>query len=221
MNYPLVIVGAGGFGRELLTWIGEQSAGRSSHVRGFLDDNPAALEDFDIELPILGDPLTYQPSGDERLVLAIGQPATKLKLAELLRSRGGKFATLIHTSARVGPRCQLGEGVIISPNAGVSCDVTLGDFVMLNCFATVGHDAHIGRGTTLSSHVDCTGNTRIGAGVFLGSHAAVIPGIAVGDGATVAAGSVAMRNVPAGATVLGVPAKKIFQAPVPSGSGDS
>ncbi len=212
MSEPLVIVGAGGFGREVLMWINDDCVGLGNNVRGFVDANKNALDEFDIDLPILGDPLTYTPATDERLVMAIGIPAIKIKLAESLRSRGGKFATLVHPSAHVGPRSQLGEGVVVCAGAIVSCDVVIDEFVMLNSYSTVGHDARIGRGTTLSSHADCTGHTRIGEGVFMGSHASVIPSITVGNGATIAAGSVAMRNVPAGATVLGVPAKKLFQA---------
>jgi acetyltransferase-like isoleucine patch superfamily enzyme len=55
--------------------------------------------------------------------------------------------------------------------------------------------------------VDITGGVVLGKSVTVGSHASVLPGVKVGDGATVGAGSVVMRDVPAGVTVFGVPAR--------------
>jgi acetyltransferase-like isoleucine patch superfamily enzyme len=87
--------------------------------------------------------------------------------------------------------------------------VTLGRFVTLNLAATVGHDVAVGDWSTLSGHVDITGKVSLGEGVFAGSHACVLPGLKVGDRAVVGAGTVVTRNVSAGSTMFGVPAKLI------------
>jgi acetyltransferase-like isoleucine patch superfamily enzyme len=73
--------------------------------------------------------------------------------------------------------------------------------------SSVGHDALIGRGSTLSCHVDITGGVQLGEGVLVGSHGSVLPKVAVGDRAIIAAGSVAMMDVPPDTTVMGVPAR--------------
>ncbi|MGI9456398.1 MAG: acetyltransferase [Aeoliella sp.] len=210
MPTRIVIVGAGGFGREVRAWMNHiEGTDNDYRVAGFLDANNDALCHFDIDEPVLGNPMDYLPQSCERFVIAIGDPETKLRLAESLESRGAQFVTLVHPTAVVGPRCPIGQGVVICPHATVTCDAQLEDFAMLNIGSSVGHDAHIGRGSTLSGHADVTGGARLEEGVFMGSHASVLPGVTIGAGATVAAGSIAMRNVPAGSTVVGVPAKKL------------
>jgi sugar O-acyltransferase (sialic acid O-acetyltransferase NeuD family) len=206
----IIIVGAGGFGRELCAWVEDMIAqGASWRLAGFLDGNPHSLDGYSVDYPLLGDPANYVPHSGEQLICAIGTPAAKRQVVSDLFERGATFATLIHPTAYVGPRCQVGQGVVVCPRVVVTCDVKLGDFAMLNVGATVGHDATIGPWSTLSGHVDITGYATLGEGVFAGSHAVVLPGVTVGNGAIIAAGSVAMRNVPPGQTVVGVPAKKL------------
>jgi acetyltransferase-like isoleucine patch superfamily enzyme len=62
----------------------------------------------------------------------------------------------------------------------------------------------------MSAHVDLTGSVTVGSRVMFGTHAAVIPGRQIGDDALIGAGSAVIRNVPAGVTVMGVPAKRIL-----------
>jgi sugar O-acyltransferase (sialic acid O-acetyltransferase NeuD family) len=210
MPHNLLIVGAGGFGREVLAWtedIPEES--RNWRVAGFLDKNPQTVNWRHSPLPVMGDPDTYLPAEGDRFICAIGDPATRWRLCDNLRCRGAKFINLIHPTAVVGPDCQLGEGTILCPYAVLTVNVTLGDFVVLNLHATVGHNARIGHATTLSCHSDVTGYADVGDQVLLGSHATVLPSVVVGNHATIGAGSVAVRRVRANSTVVGVPAKRL------------
>lgn len=211
--YRLYILGAGGFGREVWTWIKTYPKTvplENWQLAGFIDANPNALNGFAIGASVLADPETFVPSDNDRLVCAIGDPKTKLRLGQQQKSRGGIFVTLIHPSAIVGSQCQIGEGCIICPGAVLTTNVILGDFVILNVHSTVGHDATVGSGCTLSGHVDITGGVVLGEGVFLGSHACVLPGTHIGEYAKIGAASVAIRNVPPHVTVFGVPAKKVI-----------
>lgn len=207
----LLIVGAGGFGREVLSWASALDHQQNPwKVAGFLDSNPRVLDGFGLETGIVGDPLSYVPAENDLLVCAIGDPKTKLTLCRRLKERGGQFLTLIHPTAVIGLGCKLGVGCLVCPGAVATTDVTLGDFVALNVHATVGHDAIIGDGCTLNAHCDVTGGARLGEGVFLGSHAAILPGATVGDYAVVGAGSVVLRSVRSRTTVVGVPARVIY-----------
>lgn len=212
MPKRLLIVGAGGFGREVLAWAEDvaNAADRPpwSDV-AFLDGDPNALDGYRVDNQIVGDPDTHAPSGDEVFACAIGDPAAKLRVCRSLRDRGARFTTLVHPTAMVGPRCRLGEGVVLCPQATLTVDVTLGDFVALNARAGVGHDAVLGDGCTVSAYCDITGRCRLGEGVFLGSHAAMLPGSTAGEYARVAAGSVVYRRVAPHATVSGAPAKRL------------
>jgi sugar O-acyltransferase (sialic acid O-acetyltransferase NeuD family) len=176
----------------------------------FLDSNPAALDGYAVDAPILGDPSSYCPQASDVFVCALGDPKTKLFICRDLKSRGATFWTLRHPTAIVGDRCRIGEGCVLCPHVVLTSDVTLGRFVTVNAASSAGHDAVIGDGSTLSGHVDVTGFVRLGKGVFLGSHAVVLPGVSVGDYARIGAGSVVMRTVGPGITVFGVPARAVL-----------
>jgi len=206
----LLIVGAGGFGREVLCWLSDMpEEERGWEIGGFLDANPLALKGYSCSYPILGNPLNFDLQENDRLVCAIGDPKTKLRLCRALKERGGKFFTFIHVTAVIGMRCKIGEGCVICPGAIITTDVNMGDFVTVNVHASVGHDSVIGDYSTLSGHADVTGFARLDKGVFLGSHASVIPKVQIGDFAVVGAGSMVVRRVKPNTTVMGVPAKQI------------
>jgi sugar O-acyltransferase (sialic acid O-acetyltransferase NeuD family) len=206
----LLIIGAGGFGREVLNWaLDVLPENRNWEVGGFLDANPAVLDAYDCGFPILDDPLNYVPEDNDCFICAIGHPSTKLRVCRSLKERGAQFITLIHPTAIVGSRSKLGEGCIFCPGSIITVDVTIRDFVTVNALSTIGHNAVVGQGCTLSGHVDVTGYASLGEGVFLGTHAVILPGAKVGDYAIVGSGSVVLKKVKAGATVMGVPAKQI------------
>ena len=201
----LVIIGAGGFGREMLAWA--RQAVVPFAVKGFIDDNLRALDRFPKNVPILGRVEDYEPGADEVFVCAMGRVEIKRKCVELIRARGGIFTSVIHATAVIGENVVLGEGVILCPHAVVGSDAQLGDFVSVNLHSTVAHDAVVGRWSQLHCHVDVTGGVVLGESVLVGSHASILPGVKVGDGAVVGAGSIVMRDVAAGVTVYGVPAR--------------
>jgi sugar O-acyltransferase (sialic acid O-acetyltransferase NeuD family) len=219
----LLIIGAGGFGREVLQWAQDlQAQGDVDwEVAGFLDANPQAFGNFDIDLPVLGTPESWLPSAGDRFICAIGDPSIRLRICRVLQERGAEFVSLIHPSAIVGSRCHIGKGTILCPGVTVTVDATIGDFVILNVRACVGHDAHVGDGCTVNDFCDITGNAKLGEGVFLGSHSSVTPSASVGDYARVGAGSVVVRRVRANTTVMGPTARRIDWTAEPSASSDA
>lgn len=206
----VVIVGAGGFGREVLAWATEHAAhGCDWQVAGFLDDNAEALRSFEISVPILGPISGHVPDSNALYLCALGSPEAKRRVCGTLVAAGARFLTLVHPRATVGPRTQLGDGVVVCPGAVVSCDVTLGAFVTVNLNATIGHDAHVGAFSTLSAHADVTGFVRLGDDVFLGSRAGVVPGKIVGDRVHIGAGSTVIADIPSDTRVFGIPARRV------------
>jgi sugar O-acyltransferase (sialic acid O-acetyltransferase NeuD family) len=206
----LIIVGAGGFGREVYSLVEQiNSQSPAWRVLGFLDDNRDALLAFGQYPPILGCMEDGQSYKGCCAVCAIGNPAARRTAVDRLNGHGIRWATLIHPTASVGPGSVLGEGTVLCRGATVTTNVTLGKHVHLNCYATVGHDAVLGDHVTLSGHVDVCGNGLLDKEVFCGSHAVVLPNAHVGSSAVVGAGSVVLRYVAPGTTVFGVPAKRI------------
>ncbi len=209
----IVIVCAGTYGLEILSVIdainlqkirnGEDPA---YNILGFLDDNLNALAGKNISIPIIGTISDWHPIGNEVYSIGAAFAKTKEKLATKLKDRGCKFETLIAPWSLVSDDCIMGEGCFITAYS-ISAGVKLGNFVNINasmiCPGSVIGDFST---TTGFSVVD---NATIGKRVFIGSHAVITPGVVVHDDANVSVGSIVKENVPAGATVFGVPAVSI------------
>lgn len=205
----LFIVGAGGFGRELASWINDiPESERNWIMSGFLDDDSNALKpfgNFASAMPLA----SHQVSKDNIYLCGVGSPKIKKKVIQPLLEQGAQFISFVHPRAIIGDRVKLGAGVVICPESVLSCDIELGDFTMINLRSTVGHDVKVGSWSTISAQCDLTGGVQLGAEVFLASRVSVIPGKKVGDGATIGAGSVVMTNIPDGVTAFGSPARVI------------
>lgn len=200
----ILIVGAGGFGREVRTWVRDAWEGRGYGFAGFLD---ADASRGGPEGTVVGDPDTYRPMPGDGLLLGIGIPGIRRRLAEALTARGGRFLTLVHPTAIVAPSAVIGEGTILCPYAIVSAAATIGRGVLLNYHASVAHDASVGDYSALAPYATLGGFARVGADVFLGLHASIGPGRRVGDRSKVSANSAALADVPADTLVYGVPGR--------------
>lgn len=206
----LILVGGGGFCRELYFYASEtHAAGRIPPLGGYLDDTGETLAKLDYDLPWLGSITDYVPQAHDRFLLALGTPAGKRAAQGKLAVRGAVFAQLIHPTARVVRTARLGEGVIFCPLSAAGPDTIVERFVTFNTVAGAGHDARIGEFSVVASLVDITGYAAIGRDVLVGSGATILPHVTVEDGATVGARSVVYRRVPPGATVFAAPAKTL------------
>lgn len=205
---PLFIVGAGGFGREVLQWATDHpDNGVAWRIAGFLDDNPLALAGFGRAVGIVG-PITGHVVDPSALYLCgLGLPPGKRAVCGALADAGAKFLTLVHPRAYVGSNVTLGEGCVICPGVVLSCDIRFGRFVTVNLNATVGHDAVIGDFSTLSALCDVTGFVKVGDDCFIGSRAGVVPSKKIGSRVHIGAGSTVINDIPDGEKVFGVPAR--------------
>jgi sugar O-acyltransferase (sialic acid O-acetyltransferase NeuD family) len=210
-----ILVGGGGFCRELLVWGADcVAAGTLPPIGGYIDDTGDQLAKLGYDLPWLGSITDYFPGPQDNFVLAIGSPAGKRAIHGTLSVRGGSFPKLIHPTARIAPTAQLAEGCIFLLMGVAGPETRIERFVTVNGGSGIGHDGTVGEFTTLSSHVDVTGGAHIGRDAMIGSKALLMPKVRIGDGATVGAGSVVYRSVPAGATVFANPAKVVrFKRP--------
>ena len=205
----VLIVGAGGLGRELLGWLRDSpDCGTSGEPVGFLDDDPTVAE-RDLPLPWRGKIDDFSADGSTMVVLALGNSAPRREVGQRLRELGAEFLTFVHPSVILGERVAIGEGSVICPRCVLTTDISLGQWCFLNLAVTVGHDVRMGDWVSVSSQVDLCGGVYVEDGAWMGSGARVIPSRVIGKDARVGAGSVVIRNVPAGATVFGNPAKRI------------
>jgi len=212
---PLALVGAGGLGREialLVTQINEDH-GPTWDLRGFYDDHAPATPTVG-GLPYLGTVADLQAVASPLAVaVAVGSSASRAAVVARLTSPQLSFPALVHPQVALRPaqRLVLGEGCIIQRGCILTCDITLGRFVLLNLGCTLGHDSVLEDFCSLMPHANVGGAAHLAAGVYLGTNATVIHQVRVGAQTTVGAGAVVVRDLPAGCTAVGVPAKAIAE----------
>lgn len=201
----ILIVGAGGFGREVLLWARDAWPAHAPKIAGFLSADAGRLNGHAPSLPVVADPAAFEPEPGDALLLAIGIPEVRRRVAEDLLARGAEFLTLVHPTAIVAPTAAIGPGSIVCPHAIVSDAARLGRFALLNYHSSLGHDAAAGDFAVLSPYATLGGGASIGDDVFLGLHASVGPGKRIGVRSKVSANSAALSDAPADSLVHGVP----------------
>lgn len=205
----LIIVGASGFGREVLQWVKDiNSVCHTWYIKGFIDDNVDALKEYECDYQILGNIKEWKVSENEFYTCAIALPEVKQKVVSILKQKGAIFTNVVHPTAIIGNFCTIGEGLIITPRAKISPNVKIGDFVTI-LGSGVGHDASIGDYTTISGNCSVNGNVQLGKRVFIASNACIAPSKKIGDDAFIGMGSMVISNVRQGNKVMGNPARKI------------
>jgi sugar O-acyltransferase (sialic acid O-acetyltransferase NeuD family) len=211
----LVIVGAGGFGREVHDVVVAMAAAGVVVVDlvGYVDDQGSSDE----LLARLGtsrlgsiDVLCHDndPIGsDVGYVIAIGAGSVREAIDERLTNAGRRPLTLVHPAATVGGDNRIGEGCILTAGSRVTTNITLGRHTQLHVNSTIGHDSVLDDFVSVYPGATVSGNVHLERGVTIGTGANVLPGLTVGAGAFVGAGAVVTSNVAPGITVAGVPAR--------------
>lgn len=202
-----LIVGARGFGREVLSYIEDDNP--LFHIKGFLDTDAGALDGFGRSAAVIASPFDYEPLPGEAFLAAVGDPQQRFKYTAILRDvHQVDFATVVHPAAHMSRHARIRHGCIIGPRVGISVDVDIGEFTCIQEYTVLGHDARIGNWCQINSHCTIAGGATIGDFVTVHPNSVVTSGAVIGDGVTVAAGSVVIGRIPAGITVLGNPARR-------------
>lgn len=209
-NMEVVIIGASGLGREVLSWnsISKDDINKLKIV-GFLDDNPHALENYNIDIPIVG-PIDFN-SFDKKnsVVIAISDCFIKESIYKNAEDKDLDILTFIGESVLIGERTSIGKGSLLLPAALVSCDTIIGRAVFINSGSQIGHDVVIGDFTSIMANVDIGGGAIIGKNVFIGTGAVILPGVKIPDNTRIGAGSVVIKSIKNPGSYFGNPAKKI------------
>ncbi len=206
----IIIIGAGGFGREVKCLIEEinMSSAKKFNILGFVDDG---IEKNTLvhELRVLGN-IEYLESLLEKpsLVFGLGSPTLKKAIFEKLKEFN--FPVLVHPKVSTnGKNIQIGRGSLICEGTIITCDVIISEFVTINLSCTIGHDAVIGMFSSLMPAVNISGEVLIEESVFIGTGAKVINQLTIGKNTIVGAGALVSKSLPNNCTAVGMPAKPI------------
>jgi len=198
---PVAVLGAGGHAKVVIATLRE--AGYEPSI--VLDDDPACWGGRVLGVPTQGPVSAFSEHGITAAVIAIGSNAARQRVAEAVQ--GVEWITIVHPRAFVDTTVRLGRGTVVFAGAVIQPDTTCGDHVIVNTSASVDHDCVIEDFVHVAPGVRLAGGVRVARAAFVGIGSVVIPGRQIGANAVVGAGAVVITDVPAAATVVGVPAR--------------
>ena len=212
MSVPvaLVIIGAGGVGRELVDLVDSINAvDRRFELRGFLDDGgPEKAAFLRRGVRLLGG-VSELSALHVKYVIGIGSPSVRRRIDAFASSLGREAVSLVHPTAVLGGDVRLGEGTVVYSHVSVTTNVETGRHVQLHVNCAVGHDSRLGDYVTVLPGATVAGGVTLEEGVTVGANAAVVQGLRVGAMSVVGAGAAVIRDLPPGTTAVGVPARAL------------
>ena len=208
----IVILGTGGFARELVTLIQDINAISPTYdFIGFVDGS-LVKGTLVNGYPVIGnDDEINNVSEELGLVLAFGDPKLKKKVKDKFTNPLLSFPTLIHPSVIIGDKrfVEIGAGCIICAGCILTTNITIKDFVTLNLQCTVGHDTIINEYSAFMPTCNISGEVNVAEGVYCGTGVKIINLTSIGRYSIVGAGAVVTNTLPANCTAVGIPAKPI------------
>ena len=209
MSEPLIIVGAGGHGRETAyAYLLDHPA---SAFLGFLDDGPDAATPEG--WPVLGPVDRWTDHRQANFAIAVNDPRARRSVVARMRTSGDpRWALVTHPDVRVHASVTLGVACMILGGAQLTTNSRIGDFCIVNRAAQVSHDCVVGSFVSLNPCACIAGRVRIDDGCELGSGCAVRQGVTIGEGAVVGLGAAVIADTPACTVVAGTPATRLRDA---------
>jgi sugar O-acyltransferase (sialic acid O-acetyltransferase NeuD family) len=204
----LVVIGTSGHARSCLDIL----ATTGWNVLGCIGAPPTGR----LQADYLGDDGVLNKliaTGVRHAVVAVGDNQTRDRLTTDLVRRGLNLPAVVSTQATVSPTASIGAGCVVMHGVVIGPYTTLGTAVIVNTAATIDHDCEVSDFVHVAPGVHLAGGITLRAGAFLGVGASVTPGLVIGEWARVGAGAAVIRDVGAGLTVAGVPARELPRVP--------
>ena len=192
----IVIIGAGGVGREV-AWIIEEinEVKPTWNIVGFVDENREMHNKELNGYKVLGgiealDKLEVKPY----VVVAIANCEVKKNIVARLEEKY-KFATVIYPTVRVSKYIEIGEGSIIYPGVILTVNTKIGNHVIISGNCGIGHDTVIGDYSSVLWGSCFSGYDVIRVECFIGVGCKIAQGIDITSGSRVVTGSVVTEDI--------------------------
>jgi sugar O-acyltransferase (sialic acid O-acetyltransferase NeuD family) len=202
MHTDSFLLGAGGHGKVVLDVLLEQG-GVPLVLDG--DENKVGEVLLGCDIALLPDNLSQLPQQGH---VAIGDNATRERMAQRLVAAGYHLLRVSHSAAVVATSANLGVGCFIAAGAIIGPDALVGEGTIVNHNTVIDHDCRVGAYAHLAPGTVLGGEVTIGRRVLVGAGATVLPGVTVGDDVVIGAGTVVTKSLPSGCRVVGIPARE-------------
>jgi sugar O-acyltransferase (sialic acid O-acetyltransferase NeuD family) len=216
----LLIVGAGGFGREAAEAVAAVNDDIPTYeLLGFLDDNPDAAGTEVEGIPVLGPISSVADHPTALVVVSTGHPGfyfSRRRIVARLGLPAERYATIIHPLASIGRSVEVGRGTVFLAGAVATAGVRIGAHVAVMPGAVFTHDDVVGDYATFGSGARLAGRVTVGEGAYVGSGALIRESLSVGAWALIGLGSVVLEDVPVAEVWVGVPARRLRKVDLPA-----
>lgn len=205
----MTIVVFGGSGQAKVAVEAIEQIG-THRIAGFVTDGPLA---FTSNYPVLGADADvarlWRDMGPFDAHLAVGDGAIRRRIAERLAREIPSivFPPVVHPLSRLARNAVIDAGAFVAIGAAVCADARVGRHAILNTNASIDHDGVLGDFSFAGPGAALGGTVIVGEGAFIGIGATVLPNLRIGANAIVGGGAMVVKDVPAGVTVVGVPAR--------------
>lgn len=200
-NGGTLVIGAGGHGKSVVSVL----LAMGTAVAGVLDDDPESGGRVILGVPVLGPVSDLERYPEHPVVIGLGANAARRAVAE--RFPGAQWASVVYPGAYVNPSALIGVGTVVFPGAIIGANVVIGSHVIVSAHATVGHDTTLHDFVHVAPGVQIAGEVTVGRGAMLGIGSIVCPQVRIGEDSTLAAGAVAVHDIPAACVAFGSPAR--------------
>ena len=202
------IYGASGFGKEVLPLLKLQI--KSDDTIYFIDD-ANDLDELNGHKVISFEEFISIKTSNLYITVAIANTQVREHLTLKCEQNNIQIIDIKADNTILMDNLDIGNGSILCPFVTLTSSIKVGRAFHANIYSYVAHDCIIGNYVTFAPAVKCNGNVHIEDHVYIGTGVIIHQGrtnkpLVIGKGATIAAGSVVTRSVPAGMTVFGNPA---------------